>query len=281
MTKARNKTRRTPPKKTPRQRRGDQDPEISESESQGERLQKALAAAGWGSRREIERQISAGQIMVNDVKAVLGVRVQPGDRIETHDGRRLTVREREQAHRLIALNKPVGMVCTRKDTEGRKTVFDVLPRLNTGRWISVGRLDINTSGLLLFTTDGELASRLMHPSYEVDREYAVRVYGEVGNDTVAQLLAGVDIDGEEHRFLDIVAGERKGANGWFYCVLQGGKNREVRRLWESQGLTVSRLMRVRFGNVVLEASMRRGRPAELKGQIASDLYRLVHLNPPK
>ncbi|MEQ8662096.1 MAG: pseudouridine synthase, partial [Gammaproteobacteria bacterium] len=154
-----------------------------------------------------------------------------------------------------------------------------LPGMRHGRWINIGRLDINTSGLLLFTNHGELAHRLMHPRFRIDREYAVRVYGEVDQAMLARLRAGVEIEGEESHFDDIAVGEGDGANQWYYCVVQRGRHREVRRLWESQGVQVSRLMRVRFANVMLPTDLRAGRSVELGGTLLDDLCRLVDLAP--
>ncbi len=245
----------------------------------GERIHKALARAGWGSRREIERLIAAGRVRLNGKPAVAGCRVRPGDRVQIDGGRVLRIEPPADRIRVLAYNKPVGLVCSRRDEQGRRTVFRDLPRLKGGRWINVGRLDINTSGLLLFTNDGELAHRLMHPRYRLDREYAARIFGEVDNAMLARLRGGVDIDGETYRFDDVVAGEGDGANRWYYCVVQSGRNREVRRLWEAQGVQVSRLMRVRFANVMLPTDLRAGRHVELGGALLSELCALVGLKP--
>lgn len=254
-----------------------------EAAANGERLHKALARAGWGSRREIERLIAAGRVRLNGQVAAVGSSVQPGDRVQLDKGRDFRVEPATPSRRVLAYHKPVGEVCSRDDERGRKNVFARLPRLNQGRWINIGRLDINTSGLLLFTDDGELAHRLMHPRNRVDREYAARVFGTVDDDMLTTLRNGVDVDGELLKFDDIEAGKapRHGdadnANRWFYCVLQSGKNREVRRLWESQGLQVSRLMRVRFGNIMLPLDLRPGRHVEIGGELLSELCRLVGL----
>lgn len=230
----------------------------------GEKLQKVLARIGLGSRREIESWIEAGRISVNGQIASLGCRVDSLDQILV-DGRPVK-RDiaNEEARRVMLYNKPEGEVCTRDDPEGRPTVFDRLPRLKHGRWINIGRLDINTSGLLLFTTDGELANRLMHPSYQMDREYAVRVMGEVDDEMIERLKTGVMLDDGPARFTDIVAAGGEGINRWYHVCLMEGRNREVRRLWESQGMRVNRLKRVRFGPVFLGPELPVGRWREMK-----------------
>ncbi len=245
----------------------------------GERIHKALARAGWGSRREIERLVSAGRVRLNGQVAALGATVRPGDQVQIDGGRVVRLDEASEPLRVLAYNKPVDVVCTRHDEFDRPTIFAKLPRIKHGRWINVGRLDINTSGLLLFTNHGELAHRLMHPRYRIDREYAARIYGEVDADMLARLRAGVDIDAERFRFDDITPGAGEGTNRWYYCVVQSGRNREVRRLWESQGVQVSRLMRVRFGNIMLPTDLRAGRQIELGGALLDDLCALVDLKP--
>lgn len=235
----------------------------------GEKLQKVLARIGVGSRRDVEAWISEGRIKVNGAVATLGQRVDLLDAISV-DGQ-LIKREKlaETQRRVILYNKPDGEICTRDDPEGRPTVFDRLPRPREGRWINVGRLDINTTGLLMFTTDGELANRLMHPSYEMDREYAVRVRGEVTDDMLDRLKAGVVLEDGPAKFTDIQqAPGGDGFNHWYHCVVMEGRNREVRRLWESQGLVVSRLKRVRFGPVFLNSDLPMGRWREMtQGEI--------------
>lgn len=229
----------------------------------GERIQKILSHLGIGSRRDIERWIADGRVKVNGTVATLGQRLEGNETI-TVDDRVVSIKELAPLRRVIIYNKPEGEVCTRSDPEGRPTVFDRLPRLKTGRWINIGRLDINTSGLLLFTTDGELANRLMHPSYQMDREYAVRVRGEVTEEMMETLKAGVMLEDGLAKFSDIQAApEGDGLNRWYHCVVMEGRNREVRRLWESQGLVVSRLKRVRFGPVFLTASLSVGRWREM------------------
>ena len=228
-----------------------------------EKLQKVLARAGYGSRREMEKWISAGRIRVNGQVATLGDRVKSTDRVIV-DGKKLAVvGKAQQKRRVLIYNKPEGEICTRKDPEGRPTVFDKLPPLKHGRWVAVGRLDLNTSGLLLFTTDGEFANQLMHPSSMIDREYAVRVLGEVAPENVEAMLKGVDLEGQTCRFTDVQHYGGEGVNQWYHVVLMEGRNREVRRLWESQGVKVSRLKRVRFGPVFMPSTVRRGNFYEL------------------
>jgi len=243
-----------------------------------ERLQKVLASEGLCSRREIERWIEAGRIVVNGEVAQLGVKVGAADNVEL-DGKRLRLGANKTERRVILYNKPEGEVSTRSDTEGRITVFDRLPVKRGERWIAVGRLDMNTSGLLLFTNDGDLANALMHPSNEIDREYAVRVKGDVDEDMMRTLRDGVLLEDGMARFTDIQPGRNAtGANSWFYVVLMEGKNREVRRLWESQGVQVSRLKRVRFGNVFIPSSLKAGKYTELNQMQIDSLVDLAGLN---
>ena len=243
--------------------------DIEEYSPAGEKLQKVMARMGLGSRRDIESWISLGRVKVNNLVATLGQRVDSHDAISL-DGRLLRREELEEStRRVLMYNKPEGQVCTRDDPEGRPTVFEHLPRLKSGRWINIGRLDINTTGLLMFTTDGELANRLMHPSYQMDREYAVRVRGEVDDAMIERLLAGVMLEDGPAKFSDIQrAPGGEGFNHWFHCVVMEGRNREVRRLWESQGVVVSRLKRVRFGPVFLTSDLSVGRWREMvQGEI--------------
>jgi 23S rRNA pseudouridine2605 synthase len=243
-----------------------------------EKLQKVLARAGFGSRREIEAWISEGRISVNGKLAQLGDRVTAEDVIRV-DGHVVSKTRLEHSHRcrVLVYHKPVGEVTSRNDPEGRATVFDHLPGLRNGRWIAVGRLDINTSGLLLFTNDGELANRLMHPSYTIEREYAVRVLGEVAGETLQQLRDGVELEDGPARFNTLVDGGGEGANRWYHVTLDEGRNREVRRLWESQGITVSRLIRVRYGPIMLPRRIRPGRFEELKAEELTLLRQSVGL----
>ena len=225
----------------------------------GERLQKVLANAGMGSRREIEGWISEGRVTVNDEIARLGQRVLPDDRIKV-DGKPIAKRRLEVPERAVLVyNKPEGELVTRKDPEGRRTVFERLPRLQHGRWIPVGRLDINSSGLLLLTTDGELANRLMHPRQQVEREYAVRVMGEVSEEQLKQLTHEVELEDGPARFEEITEAGGTGINRWYHVVIMEGRRREVRRMWEAVGATVSRLKRVRYGSVFLDSALKVGR----------------------
>lgn len=241
-----------------------------------EKLQKVLARAGYGSRREIEKWISQGRLGVNSKPAKLGDRVTSNDQISL-DGKPLPVSAHTQPRRVIAYHKPVGEVCTRNDTEGRATLFDNLPRLQRGRWVAVGRLDINTSGLILLTTDGELANRLMHPSGEIEREYAVRVLGKVTDDTLVQLKKGVTLSDGVACFETIRDAGGEGANHWYHVTLREGRNREIRRLWEALGFKVSRLIRVRFGSVNLQRWLRSGHWVELDQKDMTKLLNMVGL----
>lgn len=241
-----------------------------------EKIQKILAQVGLGSRREMERWIQEGRIKLNGEVAKLGERAGPTDDLMA-DGKK--VEHAEQApRRVLAYNKPEGEVCTRNDPEGRATVFDSLPKLKGERWIAVGRLDINTAGLLLFTTDGELANKLMHPSTStVDREYAVRVAGEVTEEIIGTLKKGVVLDDGIAKFTDVQFFDGDGFNQWYHVCIMEGRNREVRRLWESQGLKVSRLKRVRYGCIFLPKKVSVGRWVELGQTDTDNLANLVGL----
>ncbi|MDZ7804668.1 23S rRNA pseudouridine(2605) synthase RluB [Thiohalophilus sp.] len=227
-----------------------------------ERVQKVLAQAGYGSRREIESWIEQGRIEINGKPARLGDKVELTDEIRLN-GKPVRRTLDLAPRRILAYNKPEGEICTRDDPEGRSTVFAKLPPVKNGRWIIVGRLDINSSGLILFTTDGELANRLMHPSSEIEREYAVRVLGELSDDHYRQLREGVQLDDGPARFDDIVDGGGQGVNHWYYVLLHEGRNREVRRLFDAVGVTVNRLIRTRFGNLFLPRNLPQGQWREL------------------
>ncbi len=252
------------------------EPELPEPAA-GEKVQKVLARAGLGSRREIERWIEAGRVAVNGKAARIGDRVDDHDRLAV-DGRTVDLAPAQEA-RCILYHKPPGEVCSRSDPEGRRTVFGRLPNLKSGRWISIGRLDFNTSGLLLFTTDGDLANGLMHPSSNIEREYMVRVMGDVQEDMLRRMLEGVMLDDGMARFADIQDGGGDGINRWYYVVLMEGRNREVRRLWESQGLTVSRLKRVRYGDVFIPSKVKQGQWVEMDRTDVKSLYRIASLKP--
>ena len=237
---------------------------------QAERIQKALAAAGLGSRRHIDSLIKAGRVRVNDKVAQPGDRLKPHDRVSI-DRRRIDLRPMppgatESRPRVLAYYKPQGEISTTADPQGRRTVFSRLPRLSRGRWVSIGRLDINTSGLLLFTDDGALADRLMHPRNQVEREYAVRVLGRATDEQLRALKKGVALDDGTGRFNAISRGAGQGSNRWYRVIITAGRNREVRRLWESQGLTVSRLIRIRYGSCSLPRNKRPGQFWELSAQ---------------
>lgn len=222
-----------------------------------ERLQKVLAQAGVASRREIEEWIAAGRIAVNGVPATLGQKVGPGDRVKVN-GKLVPLRFNQRSPRVLIYHKPEGEIVSRDDPEGRPTVFDRLPLLRKGRWLAIGRLDFNTSGLLLFTNDGDLANRLMHPRYELEREYAVRVLGALTDEQAKSLLDGVQLEDGVAKFGLLRDEGGEGANHWYRVTISEGRNREVRRMFEAVGLTVSRLMRVRYGSVELPARLKRG-----------------------
>jgi 23S rRNA pseudouridine2605 synthase len=250
-------------------RRPPSSPKPPTNPPQAERLQKLLAAAGNGSRRQIEAWISAGRLKINGATARLGDRAQAADHIEL-DGKALALKAAGAAPRVLLYHKPDGEIVTRSDPKGRPTVFERLPPVAAGKWVAVGRLDINTAGLLLFTDSGELANRLMHPRFEVEREYAVRVLGALSPENRAKLLSGVQLDDGSGRFDRLEpSGAAEGANRWYRVVLREGRNREVRRLFESVGHTVSRLLRVRYGPVELPRDLRPGRWLELdEGSVA-------------
>ena len=242
-----------------------------------EKLQKVLARAGLGSRRALEQKILEGRVNVNGEVATLGLRVSLKDVVKV-DGALVNLNaEAITSRRVLVYNKPEGEVCTRSDPEGRSTVFEHLPALDGQRWIAIGRLDINTSGLLLFTTDGELANCLMHPSMQVEREYAVRIQGQPSDAALANLLNGVLLDDRMAKFDQISAHGGTGVNQWFHVQLREGRNREVRRLWESQDLQVSRLKRIRYGNVRLPPQLKTGQYLELEAKDINTLARLAGL----
>jgi len=245
------------------------------TEPRGERIQKLLAAAGFGSRREIEAWISAGRITVHGRAAQLGDRAAPGDAIEL-DGKRIELRPASSEPRVIAYHKPVGEMVTRKDPEGRRTVFERLPQMPGRRWVAIGRLDLNSSGLLLFTDSGELANQLMHPRHAIEREYAVRISGELSREMQERLLTGIELEDGPARFERIEAGEKSaGANRWYRVMLREGRNREVRRMFDAVGLQVSRLLRIRMGSVRLPREVKPGRWVELTKSEIQELRSVV------
>ena len=241
-------------------------------EAKPERLQKILAQAGVGSRREMEEWIAAGKVSVNGVVATLGQSVVPTDKVKI-GGRLINIRftgSSSRPPRVLMYHKPEGEIVSRDDPDGRPTVFAALPRMRGGRWINVGRLDFNTSGLLLFTTSGELANKLMHPSSQMVREYAVRVLGELTLEAQQQLLSGVQLEDGPASFSSLVDAGGEGANKWYRVSLFEGRNREVRRMFEAVGCTVSRLIRVRYGPFALPPQLKRGRCYELdEGEVKS------------
>jgi len=241
-----------------------------------EKLQKVLARVGMGSRREMERWIEQGRVKVNDQVATIGDRISEKDNIKV-DNKFITQRRTQVEQRVIAYHKPVGEVCTRDDPEGRTTIFKNLPNLKSGRWISIGRLDLNTSGLILLTTDGELANKLMHPSSEIEREYAVRILGEVSPEIMKELKTNVPLDDGDAHFIDVKAAGGQGANHWYHVILKEGRNREVRRLWEYFGFAVSRLMRIRYGDIKLERRVRPSKSEDLTEKEMIVLYQSVGL----
>jgi 23S rRNA pseudouridine2605 synthase len=232
----------------------------------GEKIQKVLANAGVGSRRQIEAIIQEGRITVNGRVATIGDRMSYRDKVCV-DGREIKLaKSKSQNTRVLLYHKPEGEICTRNDPEGRPTIFESLPMIRNSRWICVGRLDLNTSGLLLITNDGELANKLMHPSSEIEREYAVRVRGDVDFTHLESLHKGIRLEDGLARFETIMEAGGTGSNHWYHVTVREGRNRLVRRLWEAAGFTVSRLIRVRFGNIHLPSGLRRGKYVELDEQ---------------
>jgi 23S rRNA pseudouridine2605 synthase len=243
-----------------------------------ERLQKIMATAGLGSRRGLELKIKSGEVRINNEVATLGQAANAGDRIG-YEGKTWKVIETGAAQRSLVYNKKTGEVTTRSDPQNRRTVFDKLPAIKGARWIAVGRLDINTSGLLLMTTDGELANAMMHPSNQVDREYACRIFGEVTAEQIENLKKGVTLDDGPAHFSDIVSSGGSEGNHWYHVTILEGRNREVRRLWASQGVTVSRLKRVRYGAVFLPKRLHMGDFYELTSKDHQVLREDVGLAP--
>jgi 23S rRNA pseudouridine2605 synthase len=240
-----------------------------------ERLHKVLANAGLGSRRMLEERIEAGEVKVNGAVALIGSSVRVGDRIEMDSKLFVAINDSAEHAQVLMFHKPEGVVTTRDDPEGRPTVFEQLPRLKGARWIAVGRLDINTTGLLLLTTDGALAHRLMHPSAEVEREYICRVHGEVADEALARLKNGVELEDGPARFEELAVISRGDSHSWFRVVIKEGRNREVRRMWESEGLMVSRLKRVRYGNIELPRGLLKGHSQALEPDQIKALREMV------
>ena len=273
VTRTARKPLRAPAKRTPVQETAA--PAVSKSQ----KLQKVLAQAGLGSRRAMEKLIEAGKVKVNAEAATLGQRVTSEDVIE-FGRRRIQFKVTTRLPRVILYHKPEGEIVTRDDPKGRTSVFEKLPTIRSAKWLAVGRLDFNTCGLLIFTTSGELANRLMHPRFEVEREYAVRIFGALSDDTMRQLRAGVRLSDGLARFDELEAKGGEGRNHWYRVVLKEGRNRIVRRMFESLGLRVSRLMRIRFGIVTLPPHLKRGTWVEIKEAEIRNLLSWVGSEPP-
>lgn len=236
-----------------------------------EKIQKVLANAGLGSRREIETWIQEGRVTVNGRPATIGDRMAYHDKVCV-DGREIKlIKSSKQRSRVLLYNKPEGEMCTRNDPEGRPTIFERLPLIRNSRWICVGRLDFNTSGLLLITNDGKLAHTLMHPSSQIEREYAVRIRGDVTDEILSKLQKGVQLDDGQARFDSVVDAGGSGSNHWYHVVVKEGRNRLVRRVWEALGFSISRLIRIRFGPIYLPSNLRRGKHTELPAEEVAEL----------
>lgn len=240
-----------------------------------ERIQKLIANAGYGSRRWAERLIEQGRISINNQEAKLGDKAVIADKV-TIDGRLIDLgRYSEEETKVLILNKQAGVICSNKDEEGRQSVFEYLPK-NT-RWVMVGRLDLNTSGLLLFTNNGDLANKLMHPSSEIDREYAVRVLGKVEEEHIKKLTNGIELEDGFAKFHRVTLGGGEGANRWYHVVVREGRKREVRRLWEALDFKVSRLIRTRFSDIRLPEKLRANQSEYLKPKQVQALLKSVNL----
>ncbi|WP_114662123.1 pseudouridine synthase [Polynucleobacter necessarius] len=244
------------------------------------KLHKVLADAGMGSRRDMEDLIVQGRVSVNGLPAHIGQRIGPTDQVRIN-GKPAYRKIQTKPPRVILYHKPAGEIVSQSDPDGRPTVFDRLPKPRQGRWIAVGRLDFNTEGLLLFTTSGELANRLMHPRYGVEREYAVRILGELSQDNTAQLKSGIKLDDGQARFLRLAMGGGDGANRWYHVALTEGRNREVRRMFEAVGHTVSRLIRTRYGMFILPPRLRRGKWEEVSPEGVASLMKSAGLKVPQ
>ncbi len=260
------------PRKSPAQGRRSRGEEVVFADPP--KLHKALADAGHGSRRELEEWILAGRVNVNGEPAHVGQRVGPDDKIRLN-GKLVQLKFSDRLPRVLMYHKPEGEIVSKDDPEGRPSVFSKLPRLKSGRWISIGRLDFNSCGLLLFTNDGGLANRMMHPRYEIEREYAVRVLGEATTEMLAQLRTGVQLEDGPAHFTRMLDSGGEGANHWYRVALSEGRNREVRRMFEAVGLTVSRLMRVRYGPVNLPPRLKRGQCRDLEPEEVQALLKLL------
>ncbi len=247
-------------------------------EAAEERLQKALASVGLGSRREMEAWIAEGRVQVNGETATLGSKVGPRDVVKV-SGRRVYLRFADKRTRILIYHKSEGEIVSRDDPAGRATVFDNLPKLRGAKWIAIGRLDFNTEGLMIFTTSGELANKLMHPRFEVEREYAVRVLGELSDEMIQKLLDGVELEDGPARLESLFVAGGEGANRWYRVIIKEGRKREVRRLFEHLGLTVSRLTRIRFGPISLPPQLRRGQKTELDDVTVAKILEWAGMEP--
>ncbi len=261
-----------------RERSRDDSPRVAaNSEETRARVQKMLARAGLGSRRQIEQWILDGKVFINGRLAKLGDRCDLHDRVMVNGHQINLIKRSTVPTRVLLYHKPTGEVVSRRDPEGRPVIFTQLPKLETGRWVAVGRLDIATQGLLLVTTNGELANRLMHPGRQIEREYAVRIFGHISDALLNRLIEGVQLDDGPARFEQVEPAGGDGANQWFHVVVKEGRNRLVRRLWESQGVTVSRLIRLRFGEISLPARLKARTFLELQPAELTRLMRSVGL----
>jgi 23S rRNA pseudouridine2605 synthase len=252
---------------------------MSKERKPAERIQKALARQGVASRRQIETLIADGKLLLNGKKVVAGDQVSAGD-VVMLDGKKIVIRnDDDQLPRVIAYHKPEGEICSRNDPQGRPTIFDRLPRIVHSRWVAIGRLDINTAGLILLTDNGELANKLMHPSSQVEREYIVRTLGMATQDMMKQLVNKVELEDGPARFEEVTyVGGGEGVNHWYHVTIMEGRNREVRRMWDAVGLQVSRLKRVRYGTVTLASTHRQGAVKELTEKAVIELAASVGIN---
>ena len=266
--------RATPKEAQPRSggRRSQPSSQLVQGEPQ--KLHKMLAQAGLGSRRELEEWIVAGRVSVNGKPAHVGQRIGPQDRVRVN-GKPVNLKFAPRTPRVLIYHKQEGEIVSRDDPEGRPSVFDKLPRIGGGRWVNVGRLDFNTEGLLIFTSSGELANRLMHPRYELEREYAVRVIGELQPEQEQALLDGIELEDGEAHFNTLMSRGGEGTNRWYHVTLNEGRNREVRRMFEAIGVQVSRLIRVRFGPVSLSPRLKRGMAYELPEEEVRALLKVL------
>ena len=245
-----------------------------------QKLQKVLAGSGLGSRRDMETWIEAGRVSVNGTVATLGRRVSPGDRILV-DNRPVKLNLEDELPRVLIYHKREGEIVSRDDPQARTTVFEELPRVRNGKWIAIGRLDFNTEGLLIFTTSGDLANRLMHPSFEVEREYSVRIMGELSQEQMRSMTAGIQLDDGPAHFERIAEQGGESSNRWYQVIIKEGRNREVRRMFEAMGMMVSRLIRVRFGMVNLPPRVKRGQMLELESQQVAAILKWADLPVPE